>query len=64
MEYVRDRAGELAGGAVSMVFAGALLMALGVDGRAIGLLELVLAVCLLLPLLADCLRRRRFYRAV
>lgn len=64
MEYVRDRAGVLAGGAVSMVFAGALLMALGVDGRAIGLLELVLAVCLLLPLLADWLRRRRFYRAV
>ena len=57
--------GQLAGGVLSMAFAGALLAALGVDGRAVGFLELVLGVCLFLPLLAGWrLRRRRFYRAV
>ena len=64
MEFCRDRAGQLAGGVLSMAFAGALLAALGVDGRAVGFLELVLGVCLFLPLLAGWLRRRRFYRAV
>ena len=64
MDFCRDRAGQLAGGVLSMAFAGALLAALGVDGRAVGFLELVLGVCLFLPLLAGWLRRRRFYRAV
>ena len=41
MEFCRDRAGQLAGGVLSMAFAGALLAALGVDGRAVGFLELV-----------------------
>lgn len=62
--FLRDRAASLLGLGLGLVFTAFLLFSLGLGPSAVGFLCAVFALCVLVPLGLDYVRRRFFYRRV